>query len=32
MAWYNKLYRVGRADGSFDMEIFTQTSAQFEAI
>ena len=31
MAWFNKLYRAGRADGSFDMEIFTQTSAQFEA-
>ena len=30
MAWFNKLYRAGKADGSFDMEIFTQTSEQYE--
>lgn len=30
MAWLNKLYRAGKADGSFDMEVFTQTSEQFE--
>ena len=30
-AWYNKLYNAGKADGSFDMEIFTQTKEQFEA-
>lgn len=31
MAWYNKLYRVGKADGSFDLEILTQTDEQFDA-
>lgn len=31
MAWLNKLYQAGKADGSFDMEIFTQTKAQFSA-
>ncbi|MBO7674876.1 MAG: hypothetical protein J6S63_07680 [Atopobiaceae bacterium] len=31
MAWYNRLYRAGKADGSFDMEILTQTDAQFDA-
>ena len=30
MAWYNRLYRAGKEDGSFDMEIFTQTSEQFK--
>ena len=30
MAWFNKLYRAGKADGSFDMELFTQTSEQYE--
>ena len=31
MAWYNKLYHAGRADGSFDMEFLTQTNEQFDA-
>ena len=31
MAFYNRLYRAGKADGSFDMEIFTQTQEQYEA-
>ena len=31
MAWYNKLYRAGKADGSFDMELLTQTTEQFDA-
>ena len=30
MAWFNKLYRAGKTDGSFDMEIFTQTPEQYE--
>ena len=30
MAWFNKIYKAGRGDGSFDMEIFTQTGEQFE--
>ena len=30
MEWYNKLYRAGKEDGSFDLEIFTQTSEQYE--
>ena len=30
MAWYNKLYRAGREDGSFDLEIFTQTGEQYD--
>ena len=30
MAWYNKLYRAGKSDGSFDLEVFTQTSEQYE--
>ena len=30
MAWYNKLYRAGKDDGSFDMDIFSQTTAQYE--
>ena len=29
-AWYNKLYRAGKADGSFDLELFTQTPEQFD--
>ncbi len=29
--WENKLYRAGRADGSYDMELFTQTREQYEA-
>ena len=29
--WYNKLYRAGKSNGSFDMEIFTQSSEQYEA-
>ena len=31
MEWYNKLYRAGKADNAFDLDIFTQTSEQFEA-
>ena len=31
MAWFNKLYRAGKADGSFDMDLFTQTSEQYES-
>ena len=31
MEWENKLYRAGKADGSYDMELFTQTPEQFEA-
>ena len=30
-AWENKLYRAGKADGSYDMELFTQSQEQFEA-
>lgn len=30
-AWFNRLYREGKADGSFDMELLTQTSEQFDA-
>lgn len=29
MAWLNKLYHAGKTDGSFDMEIFTQTKEQY---
>ena len=29
MAWFNRLYRAGKADGSFDMDIFTQTEEQY---
>ena len=31
MAWENKLYRAGLADGSYDVELFTQTLDQYEA-
>ena len=31
MEWENKLYRAGKADGSYDMELFTQTIEQFDA-
>ena len=31
MAWLNKLYRAGKTDGSFDMDIFTQAKAQYSA-
>lgn len=31
MAWFNKLYRAGRADGAFDMDILTQTNEQYKA-
>ena len=31
MEWENKLYRAGREDGSYDLELFTQTQEQFEA-
>ena len=30
-AWSNKLYRAGREDGSFDMDLFTQTQEQYDA-
>ena len=30
-AWHNKLFRAGAADGSYDMEIFTQTTEQYNA-
>ena len=29
MAWFNRLYQAGKEDGSFDMEIFTQTKEQY---
>ena len=29
MEWENKLYRAGKQDGSYDMELFTQTLEQF---
>ena len=29
MTWFNKLYRAGKADSSFDMDIFTQTKEQY---
>ena len=28
--WYNRLYRAGKENGSFDMEIFTQAAEQYE--
>ena len=31
LEWQNKVYRAGKEDGSFDMELFTQTLEQFEA-
>ncbi len=31
MEWENKLYKAGKEDGSFDMELFTQTLEQFNA-
>ena len=30
-AWHNKLFRAGAADGSYDIDIFTQTSEQYYA-
>ena len=30
MMWFNKLYRAGKEDGSFDMDLFTQASEQYE--
>ena len=30
MAWFNKLYQAGKEDGSFDMDVFSQTTAQHE--
>ena len=30
MEFFNKLYRAGKAKGSFDMEIFTQTEQQYK--
>lgn len=30
-AWLNKLYRAGKADGSFDMELLTQTEEQYQS-
>ena len=29
-AWENKLYRAGKEDGSYDMELFTQTLKEFD--
>ena len=29
MAWFNRLYQAGKENGSFDMEIFTQTKEQY---
>ncbi len=29
IAWFNKLYHAGKKDGSFDMEMFTQTKEQY---
>ena len=31
MAWLNKLYRAGKEDGSFDLDLFTQSSTQYSA-
>ena len=31
MRWYNKLYRAGKENGAFDLEIFTQASEQYDA-
>ena len=31
MAWYNRLYRAGKEDGSFDMDLFIQTEEQYES-
>ena len=30
MEWYNKLYRAGKDDGSFDVDVFFQTAEQYE--
>ncbi len=30
MAWFNRLYRSGKEDGSFDMEFLTQTEEQYQ--
>ena len=30
MAWFNKLYHAGKNNGSFDMDLFFQTSEQYE--
>ena len=31
MAWHNKVYRAGKENGSYDMDLFTQSVEQFEA-
>lgn len=31
MAWLNKLYRAGKSDGSFDMDLFTNANEQYSA-
>ena len=31
LEWQNKLYRAGKEDGSYDMELFTQSKEQFQA-
>ena len=31
MEWQNKLYRAGRENGSYDMELFTNSRAQYDA-
>ena len=30
MSWLNKLYRAGRDDGSFDLDLLTQTEEQYQ--
>ena len=31
MSWFNKLYRAGKEDGSFDMDFLTQSDEQYDA-
>ena len=31
MAWFNKLYRAGKENGSFDMDFFTQSDEQYQS-
>ena len=31
MAWLNKVYRAGKEDGSFDLDLFTQTNEQYQS-
>ena len=30
MAWYNRLYRAGKENSAFDLDLFTQTAEQYE--